>query len=153
MDCKDGKIKFDCLCGLKLLAVGHAADMVWIAISIPEWIAQESTTTEICIDCQSETHISINGTFLTGTNDIYVVNEGGCLFDQRISNLFGSDTVYTIESASVDNDMNLLLRFSNGLVIKTVNDDQLEEDDEMWRLFMKGTAFPHFVVTRHTIEL
>ena len=139
---------FEKMIGKKLSSIGHAADMIWIIIE------------DISVHLQAEAVFYLRGQILAQTSDIY--QETGTLgvrgnrpqtsFDVKIEDLFYFQKEFVVLEVTTDSELNLQIAFSGGLVIRTIPDGNLEQDDEKWRIFIKGSNLPHLVAEEGSIS-
>lgn len=145
------KLTFDCLKGSYLEGVGHAADMIWIALVPSNSIAPASVDFHI----QCDTSILLDSKYITGTQDLRRVDGSFSQFEECIRELFQKDTVFRVENAYSDENLNVSLQFNNGLLIKATADLSSGPDEEQWRILIhnSGTDFPHIVAVDKQIEI
>lgn len=147
------QLEFECLSGATLVDIGHAADMIWVILSPNEKSIEVPISSEICIDIQSNTEILLQAQFLTGTNDIFIEHDNGCLFDHQIESLMHKTVRYCADRIFMDEHLNLVLSFSNGLIIQTLKDEVIMPDQERWRIFVNPSNSPHFVAMGDRVEI
>ena len=146
-------ISFCMLEGMALDDVGHAANMVWIILK-PRKSFEKPSNSEVCVDLQCSTQVYMNEIQITGSEDIETLESSRCVFDDKLDRFRDVFKESVLESANMYDDFSLRLQFLSGLTIVTEKGESFEEDEERWRLFLRGPGIdlPHFVVLGDHIE-
>lgn len=147
------KLQFDSLSGLSLMEIGHAADMVWIALAAGDAAGETPPGREICVDIQSQVEILLDGVCIATTADIFELAGEACKFDQLVSAINENHAAFRLESAAADESLCLVLAFSNGLQLRTKKDEAFALDEERWRIFRKRSGMPHLVAMGDRLEI
>ncbi len=132
--------------GQSLNRIGHAADIIWIIIG------------DVAIHLSSNAIILMDGKVVAQTQDLYFDVDGNStqhigrytLFDKIVGTVLDTAIAYQVEKISITQAANLHIIFSNGLQIKTLENENYE--DEKWRILIKGSSQPHMVAYASGIE-
>lgn len=135
--------------GNKMIDIGRAADMIWIALE-----------DEVIVHLQVETAIWLDDRLLTQMEDIYEEtglqderwNRPQTLFDVRIAELLHLHREFFVSNIITDDDLNMEINFTGGLRIKTLPDKYCGPEDEKWRIFINDSPLPHMVAEGNKIE-
>ena len=149
------KLELEYIVGGTIDGIGHAADMIWVALTPPdnmEWLPKTAT---IDFHLQSDTSIFIDSEPITGTWDLRC-EDGSCFrFEECIQLLLQRETLYVVDRVFVDEQLNLTLQFTNGLLIKTTENSPCATDVERWRILIKdqNSMLPHIMGMGDHIEI
>ena len=136
--------------GRKLVFLGHAADMITILLS-----ADSSDQTEYAIHIMAKGAVFYQGKQLTNTEEIDEYNKAltRSLYEVKTAKLLSSKKDFVLQAISYDSKFSLSLVFSHELVIRSLQDSNLNPDDELWRVFFPWRAESSIVCRRSGIEL
>ena len=139
---------FDMIQNCTFSQIGHAADLVWVLVGT------------FSIHISSTIGIYLNDIFIASSEDLFRDYEGrqmefvskSTLFDKKVAFLNDHSCNYQVKGILIDKDNMLQIYFSHGLIIQSLPQKCNVEDDEIWRIFIKKSEFPHMVGYSKTIK-
>ena len=160
------------LVGKKLYKIGRAAAMCWIHFGGPvevELRGRKLLQGEYALDLNCPWRIkNSNDCIELGSADMFTPSsendlernpgeefnwdiQGNNLFDERAKRLFPKGTQIVVTSAALSGDYDLVIKFSNGLMLETFAN--VSSHEECWRLFKPGMHSEDLVTTGTGMEV